>query len=114
MLAAVPFDLEKAFDQLVRDDIWRALEDLADSWGFVLFEERLYDCTYYMIRYIKSQAVISEGSVEGPALSIAVYEFVVRDIQSARTAGFDPVRACFGPTLRRRREDGCLLFEDPE
>eukprot|EP00959_Pyramimonas_sp_CCMP1952_P458559 9476817-Pyramimonas_sp.AAC.1 len=90
--------------------------------GLAIFEERLHDGTCYLVRDIKTQKVIRrlwiqkgvrQGSVEGPALFLAVYEFVVRDIQKARDfAGYDLISVRFDPTLTKRREHGALLSTD--
>ena len=93
-LAAVLFDLEKAFDKVDRTTAFAALAAKAQMAGLDMYLEEMHKGTYYKIRdrsgQIQRQVLISrgvrQGSVEGPLIFVACYDLVLHGIQKRREA----------------------------
>ena len=93
-LAAVLFDLEKAFDKVDRTTAFAALAAKAQTAGLGMYLEEMHKGTYYKIRdrsgQIQRQVLISkgvrQGSVEGPLIFVACYDLVLHRIQERREA----------------------------
>ena len=93
-LAAVLFDLEKAFDKADRTTAFAALAAKAQTAGLDMYLEEMHKGTYYKIRdrsgQIQRQVLIPkgvrQGSVERPLMFVACYDLVLHGIQERREA----------------------------
>ena len=93
-LAAVLFELEKAFDKVDRTTAFAALTAKAQTAGLDMYLEEMHTGTHYKIRdrsgQIQRQVSISrgvrQGSVEGPLIFVACYDLVLHGIQERREA----------------------------
>ena len=93
-LAAVLFDLEKAFDKVDRPTVFAALSAKAQMAGLDMYLEEMHDGTYHKTRdlngQIERQVLIStgvrQGSVEGPLIFVACFDLVLHGIQGRREA----------------------------
>ena len=91
------FDLSKAFDLLVRADAWKAVGRLAQDASMEFFLEELHrgDCyilkdkhTGQLRKRILTDMGFRQGSVEGPACFLALYDTATCEVKTAgdRTA----------------------------
>ena len=93
-LAAVLFDLEKAFDKVDRTTAFAVMAAKAQTAGLDMYLEEMHKGTYYKTRdrsgQIQRQVLISrgvrQGSVEGPLIFVACYDLVLHGIQERREA----------------------------
>ena len=91
-LAAILFDLEKAFDKVDRNTTFAALAAKAQMAGLDMYLEEMHKGTYYKIRdrsgKIQRQVLISkgvrQGSVEGPLIFVACYGLALNGVQERR------------------------------
>ncbi|CAK0838620.1 unnamed protein product [Prorocentrum cordatum] len=124
MLVAALIDLEKAFDLIDRDEIWTALEALAQSREARLAVGGLREGTCYIARDIRANRPIKklsiprgvrQGSVDGPLLFIAVYDLLAsKPEQSRARAEFPEISVLFDPELKQIRHQDALLGEGEE
>ena len=107
-LAAVLFDLEKAFDKVDMRTAFAALSAKAQMAGLDVYLEEMHNGTFYKIRdrsgQIQRQVLISkgvrQGSVEGPLIFVACYDLVLHGIQARRgVTEMSSISACRRATL---------------
>ena len=93
IMAVVLFDLSKAFDCIDRQKLWHALEVKGVALGVRLALEELHDGTCYVLRDTRSQELlrkvhvkkgVRQGSTEGPLCFVAMYDLVLRELDSVR------------------------------
>ena len=102
ILAAILFDLEKAFDKVPRAKVWEILQEKAKMHGVTLFFQELHDGTCYLIKdksgNIRKRVWVNQGvrqgSVEGPILFICLYDIIMESVRIRReNEGFEEARA---------------------
>ena len=85
-LAAVLFDLEKAFDKADRSTAFAALSAKAQMAGLDMYLKEMHDGTYYKIRDRKGQIQRQVLISKGPLIFVACYDLVLHGIQGRREA----------------------------
>ncbi|CAK0901477.1 unnamed protein product, partial [Prorocentrum cordatum] len=109
ILAACLIDLEKAFDLLDRQAIRAQLEKPVIAHKVKLAVEGLHDGTCYIIHDARTNRPrkklvvgkgVRQGSVEGPALFIYLYDAITSDIaQRSHEAHFEPIHVIYDPAF---------------
>ena len=96
-LAMTLFDLNKAFDLLVRADAWKAVGRLAQDASIEFFLEEQHRGVFYILKdkhtgqlrkRILTDMGVRQDSVEGPACFLALYDIATWEVKTAgdRTA----------------------------
>eukprot|EP00959_Pyramimonas_sp_CCMP1952_P205056 4287780-Pyramimonas_sp.AAC.1 len=118
MLLAVLTDIEKAFDAVVRQDVWQSLEALELRWGARATLERLHEGMCYLFRDATTHVPVAriwvkqgvrQGGSESPGLFVAVYDGIVYRITGQLQKLECPaIKVHYDPTLKRIRCNGSL------
>ena len=86
------FDLSKTLDLLVRADAWKAVGRLAQDASIEFFLEELHRGVCYILKdkhtgqlrkRILTDMGVRQGSVEGPACFLALYDMATWEVKTA-------------------------------
>eukprot|EP00959_Pyramimonas_sp_CCMP1952_P389945 8172317-Pyramimonas_sp.AAC.1 len=124
MLLAVLTDIEKAFDAVVRQDIWQSLEALELRWAARATLEELHEGMCYLFRDVTTHVPVAriwvkqgvrQGGVESPGLVVAVYDGIAyRIMDQLQQLEHPAIKVHCDPTLKRTRCNDSLTEEECE
>ena len=124
LMAAILFDLEKAFDKVPRQKAWRIIQEKARGYGIEAFFQELHDGTCYLLKNARGdirrrlwiRQGVRQGSIEGPLVFICLYDVILMNLGKRRPDGKKLAARMKRPLFARQRDDelevGDIAFVD--